>query len=111
MTTNQNVSQGGAGNKNVMAVFAYLGVLIVIPFLMDGKNDPFVKFHLKQGLTLVVFEVVAWFIEWFPVFGWFIGWILWLVALVLTIIGIINVLNSQEKELPLIGQYGKNFNF
>jgi uncharacterized membrane protein len=96
---------------NAIAVFAYLWILIIIPFLTDAKSDPFVKYHLKQGLALILLELVGWVISWFPFVGWFVGWIISLVALVLAIIGIINVLNGQEKELPLIGHYAKNFNF
>jgi len=100
---------------NGMAVFAYLWVLILIPFLTDAKNDPFVKFHLRQGLALIIFDVVAWFIVmligWFPIIGWLITWILWLASLVFVIIGIVNVVNGNEKELPLIGQYAKHFSF
>src|ERR1700722_1740181 len=110
MPTNHN-----AGNKNIMAVFAYLWILILIPFLTDSKNDPFVKYHLKQGLALIIFELIGWVLGWFLVFIPFIGTLImmlwWLATLVLVIIGVINVLNGVEKELPFLGQYGKRFNF
>ena len=100
---------------NIMAVFAYLSILIVIPFLTEAKNDPFVKYHIKQGLTLIIYEVAGWILNWFLVFipfiGWFIMMLWWLIALVLLILGIMNVLNGQEKELPLIGQYASRFTF
>lgn len=103
------------GNKNLMAVFAYLWILIIIPFLTDTKNDPFVKYHLKQGLALIIFDVIGWFagfiLVWIPILGWLIMWLWWLASFVLAIVGIVNVLNGQEKELPLIGQYGKRFSF
>ena len=98
-----------------MAVFSYLWILIIVPFLTDAKNDPFVKYHLKQGLALIIFDVVGWvanwFLVWIPVIGWLIMMLWWLASLVLALIGIINVVNGQEKELPLIGQYARNFNF
>lgn len=104
-----------AGTTNVMGIFAYLWILIIIPFLTDSKNDPFVKYHLKQGLALIIFEVVGWFVGFFllfiPFLGGLISWLWWLASFVLAIIGIINVVNGQEKELPVIGQYAKNFNF
>jgi uncharacterized membrane protein len=100
-----------AKGKNMMAALSYLWILIIIPFLTDAKNDPFVKFHLKQGLTLVIFEVIGMLVGWFPIIGWFVGWIIWLLSLILTVIGIANVWNGREKELPLIGQYGKHFKF
>jgi len=118
MTTNHNSGaehSGKAGSGNIMAVFAYLWILIIIPFLTDAKNDPFVKYHLKQGLALIIFEaigwVAGWFLVWVPVIGWLIMTLWWLASLVLLIIGIMNVLNGHEKELPLIGQYASKFNF
>jgi len=100
---------------NGMAVFAYLWILIIIPFLTEAKNDPFVKFHLRQGLALIIFDVVGWvagmFLWIIPVIGWLIMWVWWLASLVFVIIGIMNALNGQEKELPVIGQYAKHFNF
>ena len=110
MPTNNN-----AGNKNLMAVFAYLWILIIIPFLTGGKDDPFVKYHLKQGLALVLFEVVGWLLSWFlifiPIIGWLIMWLWWLTSIILAIVGVVNVLNGVEKELPLVGKYGSNFKF
>ena len=98
-----------------MAIFAYLWILIIIPFLTDAKNDPFVKYHLKQGIALIIFDVVGWFVTvvigWLPVIGWLIVWLWWLASFVFALMGIVNVLNGQEKELPWIGGYAKNFNF
>ena len=98
-----------------MAIFAYLWILIIIPFLTDSKNDPFVKYHLKQGLSLLIFEAIGWVLGWFlvfiPVLGWLIMMLWWLTSLVLTIVGVVNVLNGVEKELPVIGEFGKRFKF
>ena len=108
-------TQVGHKDKNSMAIFAYLWILIIIPFLTDIKNDPFVKYHLKQGLALIVFDAIGWLISmvigWFPIIGWLIVLLFWITSLVLTVMGIMNVLNGQEKELPLIGKYAKGFNF
>ena len=100
---------------NIMAVFAYLWILIVIPFLTDSKNDPFVKYHLKQGLTLLILEVAGWFLNfiliWIPFLGWLIMLAWWLASFVFAIIGIMSVLNGHEKELPVIGKYAHGFKF
>ena len=104
-----------AGDKNILAIFAYLWILILIPFLTDAKNDPFVKYHLKQGLALIIFEVVGWVVSWFlfviPPLAALVGWLWWLASIILAIIGIVNVLSSHEKELPLIGRYAGKFTF
>lgn len=104
-----------AGNNNLMAIFAYLWILIIIPFLTEAKNEPFVKYHLKQGLALVIFEAIGWVAGWvlvfIPIIGWLIMWLWSLTSLILAIFGIINVSNGHEKELPLVGKYGTHFKF
>ena len=97
-----------AGQKKdvLMAVLCYLGILVVIPLLTDAKNDSFVRFHIKQGLTLLITCVIAGAVGMVPFVGWFLlGPILWVACLVLAIIGIVNAVGGHEKALPLIGQY------
>ena len=111
-------SQGPAGeahkpeHKKVMSVLAYLGILIIIPFLV-AKDDPAVKFHLKQGLVLLIIELIVWVLG-----RTMLGWELWpllnlvnFATLILAIIGIVNVIHGKEKELPLVGGFAKNFSF
>ena len=99
----------GAQNTTLMSVLAYIGILVVIPYLM-AKDDPIVKFHIKQGLVLVVIEIAVW------VAGsmiYMLAPVLMLVnlaALVLSIIGIVNVIQGNQKELPFVGQFSKHFN-
>ncbi|OQA52331.1 MAG: Chloroplast import component protein (Tic20) [candidate division WS2 bacterium ADurb.Bin280] len=99
-----------AKTKNVgMGVLCYLGILVLIPLLTEAKNDPFVKFHIKQGLVLLIFAVIINVVLAIPVLGWIIGAIGWIISVYLMIVGIINVVNGEEKQLPILGQYGENF--
>ena len=98
-------------DNKVMAILAYLGILLVIPFLTGSHKDPFVKFHLKQGLVLLIAEVIASAIAGMAVLGWTLSPLIWLGSVILSILGIINVVNHQMKELPLIGSLAKKFNF
>lgn len=99
-----------APKKNVgMGVLCYLGILVLIPLLTDAKNDPFVKFHIKQGLVLLIFAIAINLVAVIPVLGWLVGFVGWIASIVFMIMGIINVVNGQEKELPWIGQYAKSF--
>jgi uncharacterized membrane protein len=104
-----------AEGKNPMAFLAYLWILILIPFFTDAKNDPFVKYHLQQGIVLIIFDAVGWFlgffIGWIPLIGGLIIGLWWLASLILVIIGLVNVANGKEQELPFIGQYARNFKF
>lgn len=100
-----------AASKNtLMGVLSYIGPLVIIPFL-TSKDQPFVKFHIKQGLVVFSIEVIVY------VLGMFV-WGLWpllslinLATLVLSIIGIVNVVEKKEKELPLVGSFSKYFTF
>jgi len=96
--------------KNVgMGVLCYLGILVLIPLLTEAKDDPFVKFHIKQGLVLLIFAVIINVVLVIPVLGWIIGAVGWIITVYLMIVGIINVVNGEEKQLPILGQYGENF--
>lgn len=100
----------GTQNTTLMSVLAYLGILVVIPYLM-AKDDPVVKFHVKQGLVLAVIEVIVWIAGSMVYMLAPVLMIVNLAALVLSIIGIVNVIQGNQKELPLVGQFSKHFNF
>ncbi len=95
---------------NILALISYLGPLVIISYFMY-KDDQFAKYHVKQGLVLLLIDVAASIL--FSMFSPF--WILYRIvrfgAFVLAVIGIINVVKGREKELPLIGQFASNFTF
>ncbi len=95
-----------------MGILAYIGILIVIPFLVD-KEDPFVNFHIKQGLVLFIAEVIVWVIQYTGFFFmlWPLIQLINLCVLVLAIIGIVNVVQNKQKELPIVGSLAHNFHF
>lgn len=92
-------------SNTLMAVLSYFGILVLIPLLTDAKNDPFVKFHIKQGLVLLVVSIIAGVIGWIPV----VGWIVPILVFVLFLIGVINAASGKKEPLPVIGQYGDKF--
>lgn len=108
-------SSGNPAHKNTgMAVVAYL--IFFLPLLTNAKNDPFVKFHVKQGLLIFLASIILWFFQvalpWRILF--MISWvfsILSLGLLVLMVLGIINAVNGKEEKLPVIGQFADKFNF
>ncbi len=96
----------------VMGVLSYLSILVLIP-LLTTKDDPFVKFHIKQGFVLLVIGVVLWLLGsmmYLPMI-YPILMIAQLGLLVLIVLGIVNAVKGDEKELPLVGQFAKHFNF
>lgn len=103
-------------NNKLCAILAYV-LIGIIWFFADEKmkKDKFVKFHVKQGLVLLIFSFL-WSVALSilsPVL-FFLSFVLLLlnyVPLVLTVIGIIHAINNEEKEIPVIGKYSKKFNF
>jgi len=103
-----------AKGKNVgMAVVAY--ILFFIPLLTEAKNDPFVKYHVKQGLALFIAAIVVWIVNsillFIPILGWMLSWLFSLFLLILVIIGIMNAARGEQKPLPVIGKFGEKFKF
>lgn len=96
-----------AKNKGYAAL-SYLGILILIP-LLTVKDSPYTKFHMNQGLVLLIASVAA-----STVYGVLNGVgldtlshlvsLLMLAIFVFRIIGIVYALTGKQKELPLIGQ-------
>ena len=100
--------------KNMgMAIIAY--ILFFVPLLTDTKNDPFVKYHVKQGFVLFIAAMIVWVIDRFllliPIIGWGLMYLLGFFLLSLFIIGVINAMGGKQKPLPLIGKFAEKFNF
>ncbi|MCX6781846.1 MAG: hypothetical protein NTW66_01900 [Candidatus Magasanikbacteria bacterium] len=104
---------GGQPNSG-MAIVAY--ILFFIPLLTDAKNDPFVKFHVKQGIIIFGLAVILWIIRmmmpwyWLWNFYWIFN-LVGLAILVFAILGIVNAANGKQEKLPLIGKLGDMFKF
>ena len=96
-----------------MAIIAY--ILFFVPLLTDTKNDPFVKYHVKQGFVLFIAAMIVWVIDRFllliPIIGWGLMYLLGFFLLSLFIIGVINAMGGKQKPLPLIGKFAEKFNF
>ena len=111
METNpQAPSVPGTPSKNTtMAVIAY--ILFFVPLLTDAKKDPFVKYHVKQGLALFVCALaVSLFFQVLP-FLFAIAWVLDILVIVLLVIGIMNASRGEQKPLPIIGKFAEKINF
>ena len=113
----KSVTEAEVRNEKLMSVMCYLSILVIVPFLM-AKDQPNVKFHIKQGLTLVSVLVIAIVLRQFIIFTptlIFIEFIallfqlIYLAVLILSIIGIVNVLQDKQQPLPLVGQFSEIF--
>ncbi len=101
-----------------IAWLSYLSILLIIPLLVQ-KDNPYTKFHVKQGIVLLILEIILSVLGWILVFIPFLGPVLasfiiplgWILVLVLAIMGIINSVQGKMQKLPLIGDFGEKFTF
>ncbi|MBQ6293377.1 MAG: zinc-ribbon domain-containing protein [Lachnospiraceae bacterium] len=98
--TTANYAAADIAENKGMAILCYLGILWLIPFLAK-KDSPFVKYHLNQGLLVLILGIAVAIISWIPV----IGWLCAVVVFALAVIGIVNVVNGKAQELPVIGKF------
>jgi len=104
-----------ASEDVIFLVLAYLGILALIPFFVAKDND-YVRWHAKQGLVLVAFEIVLWIVLMIlgvvPILNIiiaFLGIFIWLAILVLHIFCIIKAVKGEKWRVPVIGVYADKF--
>ena len=109
--TTAEFSKDDIEQNRIMAVFAYLSWLVIIP-LVAAKDSKFAKFHANQGLVLAITEIVIGVflgvLRDIPVLGIIFsiaGSLLSLACFILMVLGIINAANGKAKELPFIGKF------
>lgn len=92
--------------NKIWAIISYLGIIgIIIAFVSDGKNSPYVKFHLNQSVCLLIAALIGSAVTMVPIIGWLLAPVVGLVILVFVVMGIINAAQGQVKRLPLIGDF------
>lgn len=100
-----------ARHKNsTLASLTYF--IFFLPLLTGEKNDPFVRYHMKQavGLLVTVLAFQGLIVYAFNVFESFglangMAWALRIFAVVWAILGFMNGQQGVEKPLPWIGKY------
>jgi len=95
-----------------MLVLAYLGILAVIPLVVE-KNDPEVQWHAKHGIVLLVAEVILailiGIITHIVPFAGCILWIIWPLIFLFHIFLIVKAVNGQRIMIPGLSEYADRF--
>ena len=92
-----------AGGKNrILAALSYLSVLWILPRFLCA-DDPFARYHARQGLVLFVFGVICDALSAAIPFGALLN----LFRLYCIYKGMSNALNDRMEPLPYIGQFGE----
>lgn len=91
-------------NSLLMGILAYLGILVIIPYLM-AKDQPFVRYHIKQGIVLCGLWLLVYIVGTtiLPYGLYQILQLFNLAIVALAIFGIVHVVQKKEEPLPIIG--------
>lgn len=102
--------------NKVLALFAYLELLFLIP-LLAAPNSPYARFHTNQGLVLFLTSIVLGIVMivvsvLLTLIGGFAGiaiagvvnGLIGLCIFIFVILGIVNAVTGKAKELPVIGK-------
>lgn len=95
--------------NKLLAALGYIGILCVLPLALKPKSQ-FCKFHGKQGLILLIGEVINMFIGVIPVIGWFLAIIGGISLLILSILGFLKSLSGEYWEMPYLSEYAQKIN-
>lgn len=109
---NQPPSGNVSPNRTIMVILSYLGVLAIIPLLVE-QDDAEVQWHAKHGIVLlvswIVISIALSILAILPVIGGIFGcagiWLLWLVALGVHIMCIVKGLNGERFRVPFITDF------
>jgi uncharacterized membrane protein len=84
-----------------LAALSYLDILFILPYFLT-PDEPYAKYHAKQGLRLFLFSLATRVLKYITPFGW----IFTLLHLYLIYKGISNALSGKKEPLPVIGTIG-----
>ncbi len=93
-------TNASAAGSRLYSYLSYISFLCFLPSIL-GVDDPFTRFHAKQGRKLFFASLI---LSWIP--G--LNAVAWLAQVVLAVTGIRNVSNGVMQELPIVGRFGEN---
>lgn len=107
-----------SGDRTLMVVLSYLWILALIP-LLTKKEDPEVQWHAKNGLGILIGEIVCWLV--FFILGFVmpdvlgcgvsvISCVVWLAFLVVRILCIVKGVGGQRFTVPVLTDIGQKIN-
>ncbi len=96
-------------DNKVIACLSYLGILVLIP-LLAKKDSKYTQEHAKQGLVLLIAEIIGSVIALVPIIGWLLAPFIGIFFLIIALVALIKCLMGEFWEIPLIGSYRKSIN-
>jgi uncharacterized membrane protein len=91
--------------KNIFAALCYVGVLILVPWLVR-KEDPFVNWHIRQGLLVLAVLILSLIASaWIAV----VGNLVFLLVMLVDVIALVQALMGKSWKIPLLGNLASRF--
>lgn len=108
----------GGSDRTLMVVLSYLWILALIP-LLTKKDDREVQWHAKNGLGILIGEIVVWLV--ITVIGYvvpntvgcgisMISCAVWIAFLVVRIMAIVKGVAGQRFTVPVLTDLGQKIN-
>ena len=102
-------SDGSSSNRNLMVVLAYLWVLVLVPLLIEERDEE-VRWHAKHGLVLMAAEFILWVVLQVALFasggiGCFLApfiFMLFVAFVLVRIACIVRGVNGQRLRIPVL---------
>ena len=115
---------GGPGNpassdRTLMIVLGYLWILALIP-LLTKKEDAEVQWHAKNGIGILIGEIIAWIVFTVVQFAMpnaagcgigIISCVVWIGFLVIRILCIVQGVGGKRFNVPVLTDIGQKINF
>lgn len=83
----------------VYAALCYVSVLVFVP-LLTRKQDPFINFHIRQGLLVLVATILSLIVA-----AWqqWLGNMLFLLIVVVDLLALVQTLQGKSWKIPGLG--------
>jgi len=99
-------------DEMLTAILSYIGILVLIPlFTIEAKKrNDFIKFHLQQGVNILIVEIIIWvalMILGILTLGfiWILAQLIWAAIVILCVIAIIKAIQKEKWEVPVVGTF------
>ena len=86
----------------IISYLTWIGLLLAF-ILNRERNDPFVKFHIRQNLGLFILGLVAGVLHYIPGVGGIVAYVVFTALFIFWVIGLIGAINGKENAVPVVG--------
>jgi uncharacterized membrane protein len=92
-------------DENVAGLLCYVAGIV---FLVLEKENQFVRFHAVQSIVVFgALTVASVILNFIPIIGWIVGWLLGVAALILWIVLMLKAYQGQKYKLPWAGDFAE----